>query len=137
MIEPSLAAQRYIATRLKGVAAVTEHVPADSIFDRNNRPETFPCVIIGEGQVIDDSDGECLVASEVFLDLDVWTRENGMLACKTLAGAIMRELRGLDDEYEGVALSLAAQEVRYLRDPSGEHSHAVISLTINTEGDGD
>jgi hypothetical protein len=137
MIEPSLAAQKFIAIRLKAATSVNSLVPADSIFDRNDRPETFPCVVIGEGHVIDNSDGECIVSSEVFLDLDVWTRENGLAGCKEIAGAIMRNLRGFEGEYQGVHLWLAGQEVRYMRDPSGAHGHGVISLTLNTDGDGD
>jgi hypothetical protein len=135
MIEPSLACQQYIATRLKASAAVTSLVPAAAIFDRNSRPEVFPCVIIGEGQTIDQS-GDCIVAAEVYLDVDVWTKEPGLAACKTLAGAIMRELRGFESEYQGVVLSITSQDARYLRDPSGEHGHGVISLSLLTDGDG-
>lgn len=137
MIEPSLACQQYIATRLKMAPAVTALVPMASIFDRSGRPEVFPCIILGEGQTIDESDNECIVAAEVFIDIDVWTREPGLAVCKTIAGAVMRELRGFHTQYDGMDLWLTEQSVRFLRDPSGDHGHAVISLTINTEGDGE
>lgn len=135
MTEPSLAAQRFVAARLKATAAVTALVPAASIFDRNSRPETFPCIIVGEGQTIDESDGECFVGAEVFLDVHVWTRGNSLADTKTIAGPVQRALRNVEGEQDGVSLDFVGQDSRFIRDPSGEHGHGIISLTINAEGD--
>ncbi len=136
MTEPSLAAQRAIATTLKAPAAITDLVPAANIFDRSGRPEKFPCIILGEGQTIDESD-ECIVYGEVFLDLHVWTREPGLADCKAIAGQVMRTMRGFERVQDGVNLTLVEQSARFLRDPSGDHAHGIISLTIQTDGDGD
>ncbi|WP_197426494.1 MULTISPECIES: DUF3168 domain-containing protein [Hyphomicrobiales] len=135
MTEPSLAAQRYVVARLKTTSAVTDLVPGANIFDRNSRPEVFPCIIVGEGQTIDESDGECFVGAEVFLDLDVWTRGNSLAPTKAIAGAVQRALRNVEATQDGVALAFEGQDTRFLRDPSGDHGHAIISLTINAEFD--
>jgi hypothetical protein len=131
--EPSFAAQRAIVAALRGSPAVRDLVPSTSIFDRSGRPETFPCIIIGEGQTLDESD-ECISAAEVFLDLHVWTKESGFAACKPIAGAVMRAVRGLEAEADGYDVSMASIEARYLRDPSGEHSHGIVSLILNVDG---
>lgn len=135
MTEPSLAAQRFVAARLKTTAAVTDLVPAACIFDRNSRPEAFPCIIVGEGQTIDESDGECFVGAEVFMDVHIWTRGNNLADTKAIAGPVQRALRNVETMQDGVALSFESQDTRFLRDPSGEHGHGIITFTINAEGD--
>lgn len=52
MSDPSLALQKAVRERLVASAAVTALLPADSIFDRHARPERFPCIVLGEGQVL-------------------------------------------------------------------------------------
>ena len=133
MTEPSFAAQRAIVTALRGAPGVTAWVPPDAIFDRSGRPETFPCIIVGEGQTIDESD-DCIAAAEVFLDLHIWTRESGFAACKPAAGAVMRALRAFENTQDGYDVTMTSIEARYLRAPSGEHSHGVVSLILSVDG---
>ena len=132
MSEPSLAAQVAIRAALVASAAVVSLVPASAILDRNARPEITPCIIIGDGYTADDS-GDCIDAWEVYSDVHIWTREAGLAQCKTIAGAVQRALRRLEDEREGYALSIVEQDCRFFRDPDGEHAHAVVSLTILAE----
>jgi hypothetical protein len=136
MTEPSLAAQRAVVVALRAASAVTDLCQAANILDRSQRPEIFPCIILGDGTTVDDSD-DCFVQSEVTLDVHCWTRENGLSGVKELAGAVMRTLRGIDVTQDGINVSLAGMSATYLRDPDGEHSHAVVALDFLTDGDGE
>lgn len=132
MSEASLAAQRLAVTAMRGRAALTAHVPAANIFDRNERPEVFPCIIVGEAQTVGD-DSDCIMGSEVFLTLHVWTRENSFVACKSIAGEIRRAMRGLEGEQDNVNLTFEFDDARFLRDPGGELSHGVVTFSALAE----
>ncbi len=129
MTEASLAAQRAAVVAMRVSPALNALVPATNIFDRNQRPEVFPCVIIGEGQVVSD-DIDCADTSEVYLDLHVWTEEDGFVACKNIAGEIRRALRRLTADQDGFRLNFIFNGARYLRDPGGERSHGVVTMLI-------
>lgn len=127
MSEASLAAQRIIVTTLRAAPAVTGLVPALSIFDRSSRPEAFPCIIVGEAYAT-GSDTDCGEASEVYCEVHVWTAENGMVACKTIAGAVRRAMKNIDRVHDGFRTSFNFESVRFLRDPDGEHIHGVVEF---------
>lgn len=132
MSEPSLAAQRLAVTAMRARAALTALVPASSIMDRNERPEVFPCIIVGEAQTVGD-DIDCADLSTVYLTLHVWTRENTFTECKSICGEIRRALRRLNEIQDGFALDFSFEDARYLRDPSGEHSHGVVTFHVTAE----
>ena len=132
MSEASLAAQRFAVKRLREHVPLGPLVPDANIFDRNDRPEVFPCIIVGEGQTVGD-DIECADLSEVFLQLHAWTKENGLLSVKAIAGEVRRALRRVSGLELGFDLSFDFQDTIFLRDPSGEHSHAVINFTVQAE----
>lgn len=130
MIEPSYALQRLIRDRLVNSSYVTSLVTPDCIVDRNDRPETLPAatVVIGEAQVlpgslIDRSD------FEVTLDVHAWAVEAGLATSKTIAHAIRAALVTGPWDVEGYAVAdLRITSYRFLRDPSGKYSHAIISI---------
>jgi len=130
--EPSLSAQRLAVTAMRARTELTALCPADNIMDRSARPEVFPCILIGEGQTVDDS-ATCVVAAEVFLTIHVWTKENTMTACKSIAGEVQRALRDLSGTQEGWACDFTFNDAVYLRDPSGEHSHGVLTFAVLAE----
>ncbi|QIA23095.1 DUF3168 domain-containing protein [Mesorhizobium sp. AA22] len=132
MSEASLAAQRLAVITMRQSIALGALVPDANIFDRNSRPEVFPCVIVGEGQTVGD-DIDCADLSEVFLQIHAWTKENGMVAVKEIAGEIRRALRRKEGVQDGFDLSFDFEDTVFLRDPSGEHSHAVISFSVHAE----
>lgn len=132
MSEASLAAQRFAVITMRAHAPLATLIPDANIFDRSGRPEVFPCVIVGEAQVVGD-DIECADLSEVFLTIHAWTRENGMIAVKEIAGEIRRALRRASGVQDGFDLGFDFQDMVFLRDPSGEHSHAVITFTVQAE----
>lgn len=96
MMEPSLALQKAVRARLVATSAVTTLVPAAHVLDRNNRPEVFPAIIIGEGQTIL---GEGLTTSAAF---------------ETLRNALVKYF-GEADQSQGASAALA-QAIQMLAD---------------------
>lgn len=132
MIEPALALQSAIRSRLVAASAVTSLVPATSILDRNSRPEGFPCILLGEGQTVPD-DGIARNRHESFLDLHIWTEEAGTVAVKSIAQAIRTSL--FDAVWSIPGLHVADMHItsaRFMRDPDGLHAHAVIAISART-----
>lgn len=132
MSEASLAAQRLAVVAMRARSALTALVPTANIFDRNERPEVFPCVIVGEAQTVGE-DATCIVAADVFLTLHVWTVENGFVTCKSISGEIQRALRNLSGLQDGWQCDFEFEDARYLRDPSGQHSHGVVTFRVLAE----
>jgi hypothetical protein len=125
MGDPSLALQIAINLRLRtDIAAVDSRV-----FDRVPADVAFPYIELGEFQTLDDG-AQCHDGMEVFATLHVWSRAIGQVEVKTIAGAA----RGSIHEAEldlGAAwqfLEIAHQDTRYLKDPDGVTSHAVLTF---------
>lgn len=125
MADPSLALQGAINTRLRAqVPAV-----ANRVFDRVEASVAFPYIELGEFQTVDDG-AQCHDGQEVYVTLHVWSRGIGQVEAKTIAGAV----RGALHEAElnlGAAwqfLEIAHQDTRYLKDPDGLTSHAVLTF---------
>ena len=133
MIEPSLALQAALRTQLVSDENVVALVTPSSIRDGNARPDQFPCVIIGDAQTVLERIVFSRKHVRTTMDLHIWTRETGLAVVKTIAAAAMIGLSTtplidgfalLDHEVEGV---------RYLRDPGGEHGHAVVTVSALIE----
>lgn len=132
MSEPSLSAQKLLVDTLRARPSLTALVPAANIFDKNTRPEVFPCIIIGEGQTVED-DAECLTASEVYMMLHVWTTEPGMAKCKAICGEIRRAVKHLSAIVEGIALDAFFQDMNFLRGTTGDNAHGVVTIKFLAE----
>jgi hypothetical protein len=128
MTEPSLALQRALRARLAGSSIVTALVPAANIIDRNERPERFPAIILGDG-VSSYADIYETFHDRAFADLHLWTAEAGTAGVKEIAGAIRDALRHDRLVVEGFdCRRLAILSTRFLRDPDGVHAHGVMSI---------
>ncbi len=104
-------------------------VPADNVLDVTGRPERMPAVIIGEGQTVYRR-----FDATVHTTLHVWFEEPGLVTSKAAAGAIVPSLR-VDAQRDGVQAldhficsDMRVTDARYLRDPHGSFSHAVINV---------
>lgn len=122
-MSPSLAVQKALAARLVDDPAITALVAAQS-----GKPEHFPSILIGEDQEIPIGDLNRRTF-EVYSTLHVWTRESGMTEAKVLASAVRSAV--LDDlpAAPGIAFrDVRFESARYLRDPSGDLAHGVVTL---------
>lgn len=125
MADPSLALQGAINTRLRSqVAAVSNRV-----FDRVPADVVFPYIELGEFQTVDDG-AQCHDGQEVYATLHVWSRAVGQVEAKALAGAVRGSLHEaeLDLGADWQFLEIAHQDTRYLKDPDGLTSHAVLTF---------
>ena len=129
MADPSLALQGAINTRLRS------QVPAVSnrVFDHVPAAAAFPYIEIGEFQTVDDG-AQCHDGVEVYATLHVWSRPSeitpaGQVEVKTIAGAVRGALHEAELTLTGWQfLEIAHQDTRYLKDPDGLTSHAVLSF---------
>lgn len=132
MSSPALALQKAIRKRLITTAAVTALVPEASILDRNERPAPDPSIILGDDQEVDEGFDLQRSHIRVYSTLHIWKKEPSTVGVKAIAGAIRRAIGRVGAlELEGtdlVCYDCRVDGVRYLRDPDGETSHAVMTL---------
>src|SRR5690554_40202 len=119
MTEASLAAQRLAVTTMRAYGPLISLVPDLNIFDKNGRPERFPCVIVGESQVVGD-DIDCADLSEVYLTFHAWANETGLSEVKAIAGAVRRALRNAEGDQDGFRMWFRFEDSVFLRDPGGQ-----------------
>ncbi len=129
MIEPTLALQTAIRTALVGNSAVTALVPADHIRAGSTRPDKLPCVMMSDGNTtLHGRDYTAQRTAWVYLDLHIWTLDDGQDAAKEIAGAVTAALDkpmtidGGDCDHFRVTAS------RFLRDPDPAYGHGVLSV---------
>ncbi len=129
MADPALALQGAINVKLRSdIAAVDgrvlDHVPTGV---------GFPYIELGEFQTVDDG-AQCHDGVEVYVTLHVWSRPStsrpGQVEAKTIAGAIRGSLHEAELNLGSAwqFLEIAHQDTRYLKDPDGLTSHAVLTF---------
>ena len=130
---PELALQKAVRARL--VLSLSALVPASSILDRNERPAPDPSIIIGEGHSIDENDSIKRRLTRVYMDLHVWKREPSTEGVKEIAGAIRSAIKQskLPASNGFHFAECYVRSVRFLRDPDGETSHAVVTLSAKVQ----
>lgn len=125
MSDPSLDLQKAINVRLRAeVGAV-----ANRVYDEVPQKVAFPYIELGEFQTLDDG-AQCHDGVEVFAIVHVWSRAAGQVEAKTIAGAVRGALHEVVLNL-GAAwqfLEIAHQDTRYLKDPDGRTSHAVLTF---------
>lgn len=129
MIEPTLALQTAIRTALVGNSAVTALVPADHIRAGSTRPDKLPCIMMSDGNTtLHGHDYTAQRTAWVYLDLHIWTLDDGQDAAKEIAGAVTTALDkpmtidGGDCDHFRVTAS------RFPRDPTPGYGHGVLSV---------
>jgi hypothetical protein len=130
MSSPEIVLQTAIRARLVGSSVLSGLVPAANILDRNERPNPSPSIIIGEGQSLDEGDSVSRNRTRVYLDLHVWKEEPSTAGVKAIAGAIRSALRTGKFALSGGfhVADCHVQSTRFLRDPDGATSHAVVTV---------
>ena len=126
--------QKYLFDALTGDAGVMalvdgvyDRVPADP-FGAN---ETY--VSFGPHTLLED-DADCITADRHDIQIDVWSRTVGKVACKTAGHAIRRLLHRREVEMTTNALAMIeVASVRYMTDRDGLTTHGVISVVAVVE----
>lgn len=132
MIEPVLALQTAIRTRLIGKAEVMNLLDSDPTRVRSGstRPDKTPSIIMSDGNTsLHGHDYTAQRVARVFLDIHIWTLDAGQDAAKEIAGAVMAALdkRGLQID-GGYCDDFRITASRFPRDPDPAYGHGVLSV---------
>jgi hypothetical protein len=134
-ISPDLELQGLIVSTLEADAAVTALV-SDRIYDRVenfNTDVVFPYVNFATS-VETSNDADCIKGSDIFIQIDVWSREAGFVECKKIASAVRDALHDRDLQLTENALALLrCDRIRVFRDADGLTSHGVVELQALVE----
>ena len=91
---------------------------------------TYPCVTFGPSQEITD-DADCIDGEEHFLQLDVWSRDQGrMKPCKDIVAAVKAALHDQDlalpDPY--AMAFIRVDGTRTMPDPDGITAPGILTV---------
>jgi hypothetical protein len=129
----SLALQKALRKRFVATGAVTSLVPAANILDRNQRPAPDPSIILGEDQEIDEGLTIQREYVRVVSTVHVFKKEPSLAGVKEIAGAIRKavgRVRLLDlEDADFICSDCRVDGVRFIRDPDGETSHGIVTLS--------
>ena len=132
MASPSFELQVAIVTRLKATAAVTAFV-GNRVYDSVPDNPVFPYITVGEGDETSD-DADCIDGLEISLDIDVWSRGSGFPEAKKISDEIRKALKTSELTIPTNALVyFRHRQTRFLRDPDGKTSHAVLQFEAFVE----
>lgn len=121
----TLALQGYMRTALGAWPALATLI-GDRIYDRVPANPTFPYVVIGLTQGIDQS-AACLTDWEVFAQLDIWSRAVGFPEAKRIASQCDEALSLRYPNLNGFRVGwFEPVGQRFLMDPDGVTSHGVL-----------
>lgn len=127
MASPSLELQGAIVARLKASAGLTALI-GGRVYDAVPSNALFPYVTVGEGDETSD-DADCIDGFEISLDIDVWSRAVGFPEAKRISDEVRKALKSPDLTIPTNALvDFRHRQTRFLRDPDGLTSHAVMTF---------
>ncbi|WP_410824342.1 DUF3168 domain-containing protein [Methylobacterium oryzisoli] len=133
-MSPTDALEVAVRARLVASDDLTDLVPAEHIGDRHGRPAHFPSIIFGEGQEVPAAVSFDRRHVWAYVTLHVWDRSPGLGTVKTIAHAVRTALHGVPLELDGFALlDESWTGTRFLRDPSGDVAHAVMTFEALVE----
>jgi len=131
MPDPSLAVQGALVAQLKAL----ETEASARVYDLPPNDPVHPYITVGPGQTV-PVDETCWDASEVFVQIDVWSVEVGYPEVKRIAGALRDALH--DQPFvvpDHVCDRVEVRSVTYSRERDGITSRARIELLFTTQPD--
>jgi len=130
MIEPTLALQTAIRSRLTSKQEVTALVPAENIRSGSTRPDKTPTIIMSDGTTaLHGYDYTAQRTAWVYLDLHIWTLNAGQDTAKEIAGAVMAALDKRNLQIDGGYCDhFRVTASRFPRDPDPAYGHGVLSV---------
>lgn len=129
MIEPTLAIQTAIRTRLINTPAVTALVPVTHIRAGSTRPDNTPAIIMSNGSTaLHGHDYTAQRVAWVYMDLHIWTLDQGEERAKQIAFTVTN---ALDKEITidgGYCDHFRVTHSIFPRDPDPAYGHGVLSV---------
>lgn len=134
MTSPSLEVQGVILAALKGNSALMALIA--NVYDsvpENPWGTALAYVSFGpEDSNIDDVD--CIDGEEISLQIDVWSRKPGRVACKNICDAVKSVLHRAELTLTVNALAeIELENVRILKDPDQTTTHGAMTFRIAVE----
>lgn len=127
MASPSLELQGAIVARLKVWPGLASTVNG-RVYDAVPSGAAFPYITVGEGDETSD-DADCIDGFEISLDIDIWSRANGYPEAKRISDEVRKAIKSADLTLSTNALvDFRHRQTRFLRDPDGLTSHAVMTF---------
>jgi Protein of unknown function (DUF3168) len=132
-MSPSLELQELLVTGLKANVGVAS-VLGTRIYDNVPENPIFPYLSWGPESSI-NADATGLRASEMAVQLDVWSRKPGSAECRKACDVVKRYIEATDFYLSANALCPEAtvEAVRIFRDADGRTWHGVISVILHLE----
>lgn len=129
-MEPVLALQTAIRSRLLDKPEVTALVPPAHIRAGSTRPDKTPCIIMSDGTTaLHGNDYTSQSAAWVYLDLHIWTLDAGQDAAKEITGTVAAALSKYNLPIEGGYCDhFQVTGTRFPRDPDPAYGHGVLSV---------
>lgn len=129
MIEPTLALQTAIRTTLIASPEVVALVSADNIRSGSTRPDKTPCIIMANASTtLHGHDYTAQRAAWVYLDLHVWTLDQGEETAKQIAFAVSNSLDKRMSIEGGECDHFRITGASFPRDPDPAYGHGVLSV---------
>ena len=129
MIEPTLALQTAIRARLIDTPAVMALVPVDHIRSGSTRPDKTPAIIMSDGSTeLHGHDYTSQRAAFVYLDIHVWTLDDGPDAAKAIVFAIQSAVDKNMTITGGDCDRFRITRTAFPRDPNPSYGHGVLSV---------
>ena len=129
MIEPTLALQTAIHTRLINAQSVVALVPADHIRAGSTRPDKTPAIIMSDG--VTELHGHDYTAQRgawVYMDIHIWSLDDGPDAAKHIAFAVQSALDKSMKIEGGFVDQFRIVRSVFPRDPNPDYGHGVLSI---------
>lgn len=127
-MDPMLELQGAIISKLRSTTAVTS-ICGQRSYDKPPDPAQYPFVSLGPTQDL-SIDADCIDASEITVQIDVWSDAFGTPEARRLARAVRNALHNVDLTLTTNGfVSLTHNSTRVIRDPQPEITHAVLTFT--------
>jgi hypothetical protein len=129
MIEPTLALRTAIRSKLIANPAVTALVDPANIRSGSTRPGDTPCIVMANGTTtLHGHDYTSQRAAWVYLDLHIWTHDQGADAAHAIAFAVQGALDKRLQVACGYCDSFKITRTVFPRDPDPAFGHGVLSV---------
>lgn len=134
MAAPAVEYQGHVFQAIRADAEIAVFV-ADRIYDRMpEKGDQSPFITIGEGREIHE-DWDCKAISQHDLTVNVWSeKQGGFKEAKEIAFLVKRAVLSAGTDLPTHAMTdLQALDVRYMRDPDGLTSRALLTFQADIE----